>query len=97
MSSFARLRTASASAPAPATSYERNLLGYTPDITPYQMVLDVLPAGALGIERLAEHGVQGREAGGHLIGASLGTVRAGPGAFFGRERNRDDIAGRLGE
>lgn len=40
----------SASAPAPATSYERNLLGYTPDITPYQMVLDVLPAGALGIE-----------------------------------------------
>ena len=40
----------SASAPVPATSYERNLLGYTPDITPYQMVLDVLPAGALGIE-----------------------------------------------
>ena len=39
-----------ASTPAPATSYERNLLGYTPDITPYQMVLDVLPAGALGIE-----------------------------------------------
>ncbi|MEO0316412.1 MAG: hypothetical protein RL404_89 [Pseudomonadota bacterium] len=39
-----------ASMPIPATSYERTLLGYTPDITPYQMVLDVLPAGALGIE-----------------------------------------------
>ncbi len=39
-----------ASTPAPATSYERSLLGYTADITPYQMVLDVLPAGALGIE-----------------------------------------------
>ena len=39
-----------ASTPMPATSYERNLIGYTADITPYQMVLDVLPAGALGIE-----------------------------------------------
>ena len=39
-----------ASTPAPATSYERSLIGYSPDITPYQMVLDVLPAGALGIE-----------------------------------------------
>ncbi len=39
-----------ASVSMPATSYERSLIGYSPDITPYQMVLDVLPAGALGIE-----------------------------------------------
>ena len=39
-----------ASMPMPATQYERNLVGYTAEITPYQMVLDVLPAGALGIE-----------------------------------------------
>ncbi len=40
----------SASTPMPGTNYDRHLIGYSPDITPYQMVLDVLPAGALGIE-----------------------------------------------
>ncbi len=40
----------SASTPVPASHYERQLLGHVPDTTPYQIVLDVLPAGALGIE-----------------------------------------------
>lgn len=39
-----------ASTPAPATSYERQLVGYVPDVAPYQMLIEVLPPGALGIE-----------------------------------------------
>jgi hypothetical protein len=34
----------------PVSAYDRQLLGYVPEITPYQMVIEVLPAGALGIE-----------------------------------------------
>ena len=34
----------------PATAYDRKLLGYVPEVSPYQMVIEVLPAGALGIE-----------------------------------------------
>ncbi len=38
------------SARIPATNYERQLLGAAPDVAPYQMLIEVLPAGALGIE-----------------------------------------------
>lgn len=38
------------SAKMPGTSYERQLTGFVPDIAPYQMLIEVLPAGALGIE-----------------------------------------------
>ncbi|MFM7523149.1 MAG: hypothetical protein ACKO4M_03125 [Betaproteobacteria bacterium] len=34
----------------PETAYDRKLLGYVPEVSPYQMVIEVLPAGALGIE-----------------------------------------------
>ena len=34
----------------PATNYERQLTGFVPDVAPYQMQIEVLPAGALGIE-----------------------------------------------
>lgn len=39
-----------ASQPDPGTLYARHLTGYVPDIAPYQMRLELLPAGALGIE-----------------------------------------------
>lgn len=39
-----------ASAKMPATNYERQLTGYAPEVAPYQMQIEVLPAGALGIE-----------------------------------------------
>jgi len=34
----------------PANAYDRHLLGSKPDIAPYHMQLELLPAGALGIE-----------------------------------------------
>ena len=34
----------------PATNYERQLVGYVPQVAPYQLLIEVLPAGALGIE-----------------------------------------------
>lgn len=34
----------------PATAYERSLVGAVPDISPYHMVIEMLPAGALAIE-----------------------------------------------
>lgn len=34
----------------PANAYERHLIGAKPDIAPYHMQLELLPAGALGIE-----------------------------------------------
>ena len=34
----------------PATTYDRMLTGAVPDITPYHMVIELLPAGALAIE-----------------------------------------------
>jgi hypothetical protein len=34
----------------PATTYDRMLSGAVPDITPYHMVIELLPAGALAIE-----------------------------------------------
>lgn len=34
----------------PGTNYERQLLGFVPDVAPYQLLIEVLPAGALGIE-----------------------------------------------
>jgi len=34
----------------PGSAYDRQLLGYAPEVSPYQMVIEVLPAGALGIE-----------------------------------------------
>jgi len=34
----------------PANAYDRHLLGAKPDIAPYHMQLELLPAGALGIE-----------------------------------------------
>ena len=34
----------------PANAYDRHLLGTKPDIAPYHMQLELLPAGALGIE-----------------------------------------------
>jgi hypothetical protein len=39
-----------ASTRAPGTSYERQLIGYVPEVAPYQMLIEVLPAGALGVE-----------------------------------------------
>ena len=39
-----------ASTTAPATRYEQQLVGYTADVAPYQMLIEVLPPGALGIE-----------------------------------------------
>lgn len=40
----------SSSVRVPATNYERQLTGYLPDVAPYQVLIEVLPAGALGIE-----------------------------------------------
>ena len=40
----------SRSAVMPATTYDRMLTGAVPDISPYHMVIDMLPAGALAIE-----------------------------------------------
>lgn len=40
----------SRSAVMPATTYDRLLTGVVPDISPYHMVIEMLPAGALAIE-----------------------------------------------
>lgn len=40
----------SGSAKAPDNSYERQLVGFAPDTSPYQMLIEVLPSGALGME-----------------------------------------------
>ena len=34
----------------PGTAYDRQLLGFVPDVAPYHLQVEVLPAGALGIE-----------------------------------------------
>ncbi len=52
----------SSSTAMPGTNYDRHLIGYAPDITPYQMVLDVLPAGALGIEPVRPQATRDQQA-----------------------------------
>jgi hypothetical protein len=45
-----RMWQLSRSAVMPATTYDRLLTGVVPDISPYHMVIEMLPAGALAIE-----------------------------------------------
>ncbi len=40
----------SASQPEPGSLYEKHLTGHVPDLAPYRMQVELLPAGALGIE-----------------------------------------------
>lgn len=47
---------------APATNYERQLVGYLPDVAPYQMLIEVLPPGALGIEPVRPQAGRGERA-----------------------------------
>lgn len=39
-----------ASQPPAASAYDQHLTGYVPEVAPYQMMIELLPAGALGIE-----------------------------------------------
>jgi hypothetical protein len=47
---MARMWQLSSPASLPATTYERMLTGVVPDISPYHMVIEMLPPGALAIE-----------------------------------------------
>lgn len=52
----------SASQPMPGSLYERHLTGYQPELAPYQMQIDLLPAGALGIEPVRPQPARGQQA-----------------------------------
>ncbi len=51
----------SASQPEPGNLYERHLTGHVPDLAPYQMQVELLPAGALGIEPVRPQASRGEQ------------------------------------
>lgn len=51
------------SQPPGESTYERRLTGLVPDVAPYQMMIELLPAGALGIEPVRPKAARGEQAG----------------------------------
>lgn len=52
----------SPSAPVPTSNYERQLVGFVPDVAPYQMLIEVMPAGDLGIEPVRPKATRAQQA-----------------------------------
>jgi hypothetical protein len=59
-----------ASQPPAQSMYDAHLTGFVPDVAPYQMMIELLPAGALGIEP-----VRPKAEGGEQLRQSLKTAR----------------------